>query len=542
MEEHNLPATTHPTGETPSRALHAQKKHENSQDIRCDTFAGLVHVEWDNQTPVTPIGQLVFFAQFLKTCNLFAPWVKDCPLHYSSPNAPSKEDVLGTLLLAVLSGQKRYAHITSIRQDTVNPALLGMKKVLSEDSARRAFQRIDAATCKKWQQDHLRLCYEPLLMEQWILDVDTTIKPLYGHQEGAEICYNPSKLGRPAHAIHTYSMAETRLILDSEVTAGTQQAANYSMPRLLEIINELPPEKKPSLVRGDCAFGNDNVLSPLEQINIDYLFKMKMTKKAKSLTRLVTNTHEKWTDAGQGWEGVTSALQLSGWTKERRVVVLRRKLKEKKPKKMKKAEQLSFPFLASIPNSEEYEFAILVTTLEMDILTIAQLYRDRATSENHFDELKNQWGWGGFVTQDLKRSQIMARIIAQVYNWWTLFVRWISPEKHAEAVTSRPLMLYGVARESNHAGQKTIRITPMHGKATENSEKVSFISSILNKIKQVAERLNSAEIWKRVLSMIFVKFLKGRILGEGHWYEELWYEGTFPMDSGGSPKLAIGIT
>ena len=542
MEDQDLPVTTHPTGELSNFALNSQKNHEDSRGIHCDTFAGLAHVEWDDQAPVTPFGQLIFFAQFLKTCNLFAPWVKDCPLHYRSPNAPSKEDVLGTLLLAVLSGQKRYAHITSIRQDTVNPALLGMKKVLSEDSARRAFQRIDEEACKQWQQKHLQACYDPLLLEKWILDVDTTIKPLYGHQEGAEICYNPKKLGRPAHVIHTYSMAETRLILDCEVAAGTHQAASYSMPRLLEIINELPPEKRPGLLRGDCAFGNDNVLTPLEEIGIDYLFKMKMTKRAKSLTQLVTNTRDDWADAGQGWEGVTSTLRLTGWTKERRMVVLRRRLTEKKSKKMTKAEQLSFPFLASMSNSDEYEFAILVTTLEMEILTIAQLYRDRATSENHFDELKNQWGWGGFVTQDLKRSQIMARITAQSYNWWTLFVRWINPEKHAEAITSRPLMLYGVGRESNHAGQKTIHITPMHGKAKENSEKVSFISSILNKIKKVAEQFSPAEIWKRVLSMIFVKFLKGRILGEGQWDEGWWCQGTVLIDSGGPPKLAIGIT
>jgi hypothetical protein len=31
------------------------------------------------------------------------------------------------------------------------------------------------------------------------------------------------------------------------------------------------------------------------------------------------------------------------------------------------------------------------------------LYRDRGDAENVFDELKNQWGWGGFTTQDLKR-------------------------------------------------------------------------------------------------------------------------------------------
>lgn len=533
MDDKLPPVISHPSGKCPDHELNTPKTRE----IQCDTFAGLVHVEWDDQAPVTPIGQLVFFTQFLKTCSLFEPWVKDCPLEYKSPNAPSKEDVLGTLLLAVLSGQKRYAHITTIRQDTVNPPLLGMKRVLSEDSARRAFERIDADDCKKWQQKHLRICYEPLLVEDWILDVDATVKPLYGHQEGAEVCYNPSKPGRPAHVIHTYSMAETRLILDSEVLAGTQQAAKYALPRLIEIIDELPSEKKPKLIRGDCAFGNENVLGSLEVRDMAYLFKMKLTKKARSLTKFLTGSNNKWTDAGQGWEGVASTLQLTGWIKERRVIVLRRKLKEKKEKSKKKEEQMLFPFMAVLPNSDEYEFAILVTTLELDILTIAQLYRDRATSENHFDELKNQWGWGGFVTQDLKRSQIMARIIAQIYNWWTLFVRWMDPEKHLEAITSRPLMLYGVARESKHAGQKTIRITPMHAKGKENSEKINVISSILNKIKEVAEQFNPLEIWKRVLSMIFAKFLKGRILGEGNWNIREYLVGSEYM-----PGKAIGFT
>ena len=40
---------------------------------------------------------------------------------------------------------------------------------------------------------------EPLLSEPWILDVDTTVKPLYGHQEGAVVGYNPKKPGRPSH-------------------------------------------------------------------------------------------------------------------------------------------------------------------------------------------------------------------------------------------------------------------------------------------------------------------------------------------------------
>jgi len=38
-----------------------------------------------------------------------------------------------------------------------------------------------------------------------VLDVDTTIKPLYGEQEGAELGYNPHKPGRPSHCYHPKS-------------------------------------------------------------------------------------------------------------------------------------------------------------------------------------------------------------------------------------------------------------------------------------------------------------------------------------------------
>jgi hypothetical protein len=62
-----------------------------------------VHVEWDSGGLVTPLGQLPFFIEYLKQAGLFAGWVADCPLRSSSPNAPPKRDLLGTLLLSALS-------------------------------------------------------------------------------------------------------------------------------------------------------------------------------------------------------------------------------------------------------------------------------------------------------------------------------------------------------------------------------------------------------------------------------------------------------
>jgi hypothetical protein len=129
-----------------------------------------VHVEWD-PSAATPLGQLPFFIEFLKLGGLFDPWVADCPLTLMSPNAPAKRDILGTLLLAILAGHQRYAHITALRGDTVNAALLGMRRVMSEDSVRRALAKIGEAAGVDWLQRHLDHTFRPLLGEPWILDV-----------------------------------------------------------------------------------------------------------------------------------------------------------------------------------------------------------------------------------------------------------------------------------------------------------------------------------------------------------------------------------
>lgn len=64
-----------------------------------DTYGGRIHVEWDPQAAMTPLGKLPFFIEFLKTSDLFAPWLRACPLTYRSPNAAQTIDVLGTLFL-----------------------------------------------------------------------------------------------------------------------------------------------------------------------------------------------------------------------------------------------------------------------------------------------------------------------------------------------------------------------------------------------------------------------------------------------------------
>jgi hypothetical protein len=96
-----------------------------------------MHVRWDVGAAATPHGQLVFFAEFLAATGVFERWVSGCPLEYRSGNAPDKRDVLGTLMMGMLAGHRRYAHITALRGDAVAAQALGMNKVVSEDALRR---------------------------------------------------------------------------------------------------------------------------------------------------------------------------------------------------------------------------------------------------------------------------------------------------------------------------------------------------------------------------------------------------------------------
>jgi hypothetical protein len=463
-------------------------------------------VEWDPSAAVTPLGQLPFFIEFLKVSGLLDAWVADCPLTYQSNNAPDKREVLVTFLLSILAGHHRYAHITAIRQDGIHPELLGVKQLVSEDAARRALKKLDESAGKEWLDRHLSKTTQPLLTTPWILDLDATLKCLYGKQEGAVVGYNPKKPGRPSHSYHSALMANTRLALRVDVMAGNETAPLHSMPGIWAWLDSLPRNERPALLRGDVAYGNESVLREAETRDQPYVSRLKLTSNVKALIKKLFR-QSGWEDAGQGWEGMEDSLTLSGWTRARRVVVLRRKLTGEMLLTGKDEPQGKFAFIEGDVPTARYEYAALVTSTAHPILTLAQLYRDRADSENNFDELKNQWGWGGFTTQDLARCQLMARMVALVYNWWTLFVRLAQPHKHFEAISSRPLLLHGVATQTRHGGQTRLTITSTHAKQSAIQAILTNLASFLATLKSTAEQLTDAQRLRAILTRAFAKFM-----------------------------------
>ncbi len=254
-------------------------------------------------------------------------------------------------------------------------------------------------------------------------------------------------------------------------------------------------------------------MTEAERRGVDYLFKLRQSKNVK---KLILQNHCKsgWERTVEGWEARSTELKLSTWNQTRRVVLVRRRLKNTIviAPDTDKALPWQLSLLEPAENMAAFEYSVLVTSLDAQVVTIVQHYRDRADCENNFDEIKNQWGWGGFVTQKIKPCRLVARMIALIYNWWSLFVRLAEPDKHFEAIVSRPLLLHGVGKQTTHAAQKTLTITSTHGRASYAREAYQRISDFFNQLKTIAPQLTHMQCWYRILSEAMKKYLQGAIL------------------------------
>ena len=140
------------------------------------------------------------------------------------------------------------------------------------------------------------------------------------------------------------------------------------------------------------------------------------------------STQREWANTGQGWQAKESLLRLEGWSRQRRVIILRR------------------------------------------------------------------------------------RVIALFYDWWSIFVRLVEPDRHMEAITSRPLLLHAIATRVRHARQTTITVASSHARALPAAKAFRAVAIFLRGLAKNAEQLTGLQRWRRILARAFQVFLQGRQL------------------------------
>ena len=124
------------------------------------------------------------------------------------------------------------------------------------------------------------------------------------------------KPGRPSHAYQAMVFAAAKLVLNVDAMAGNQTASEYAQPSLWGWLDARDRKDWPTFLRGDIAHGNEKMMEGAEQREVPYLFKLRQTKGVGKLIARLAARGDKagWREAGQGWEGVESELQLQGWS------------------------------------------------------------------------------------------------------------------------------------------------------------------------------------------------------------------------------------
>ena len=407
---------------------------------------------------LTPFGGLVPWAAYTKHIGIVDKLAADCPVKRTSPNAAPVYDVLQSFMLTALTDGRRFSHIERLREDPTIPELFGMESVVGDDTVRRFFKSVDPVLGAEWIARQAKPLWGAL-PDPIILDWDSTVQPKYGHQEGAEIGYNPGKPGRRSFHPLLAVVARTRLCPVYRFRSGDTVSASQWHDAMADAERWLG-ERQVSLNRGDIGFGHDAVMAWHEAVpgRPKFLFKLKLTSLVRAALHQIKESDWQGPDTLRACQMAEGRIQLTGWKATRRVVFTR-------------TLQGVIPAAshAEFWDHAKHEFAVYVTNLPEAVngWQIQELYRQRADTENVFDELKNQWGFSGFCAKSKATTELAARLLLMVYNLWTLFVRFIIPHKHTEAKRGRRWFLLIAARLVQSGRQKEVQVSIRGGWAEQ---------------------------------------------------------------------------
>ncbi len=413
------------------------------------TYGGMVVLS-TTEDALTPFGGLVPWAAFQKRSEILERLVQSCPVARSSPNATPVFDLLCGFFLNVLCEGSRFSHGERLREDPTIQKLFGLKRgVPGTDAILRFFKTISEEQGRAWVAEAARHLWSAL-PGKFILDWDSTVLTRYGHQEDAEVGYNPEKRGRPSHHPLLAVVSGTRLCPYYRWRPGTSSSAGEWREAMAESLIWLG--KTPWLNRGDIGFCQEKILNWHEEESgrPHYLFKLKLTRNVQRAFAKIDESEWQGAPTLLALQVAETTLQLHGWSRPRRVVLGRRLMGT-----------ISAERGGTFWETCRHEYEAYVTDLSTDEANgwqIVDLYRQRADCENVFDELKNHWGFSGFCSKKKEATALAARLVLLAYNLWIFFLRLMQPERHVEAFQGRRWFLLIAARIVKSGRQTYLKI------------------------------------------------------------------------------------
>lgn len=254
--------------------------------------------------------------------------------------------------------------------------------------------------------------YLPQTRFSFWIDCDSTVKTLYGNQEGVTRGYNPKKRG--AKSYHPSLITESHMgdCLAGALRPGNAYTSDGVHEQLKRVFDILPRHNR-IRVRADSGFYDGDFVALLKEKHAHFAIAAVLTAplKAKLGSKLT------YLRVSKVFATAQFHYQPMGWKQKEKFVILRRKL----PDEMD-TEQITLFTL------NRYAYSAVVTNMNLKPYHVFRFYHDRAAQERIVRVLKDDYPYGSAPTNSFTANALYAELSLLAYNLMIWFKRLCLPD------------------------------------------------------------------------------------------------------------------
>jgi hypothetical protein len=319
------------------------------------------------------------------------------------------------LIYPMILGLEKIEVSALLKTNGVFQYLTGLPSFPNPTTLRRFLIRASPELLSAFREKHndLRKYFlrQPSVRSSFCLDFDSTVKTLYGHQEGALKGYNPKNRGRRSYHPLVVSEGHLRDCLGGFLRFGNASSAEGVIPLFREIYSILP-QASTLRTRADAGFYDGKFIEELDKYRVAFVIVADITSPIKY--RL----------PGLRYEGVNHLFSVAEfnyqpfkWKRPYRFVVLRRKVPDAPDERL------------SLFTLDKYAYSVMVTNLLLTPYGVFNFYKDRAGLERIVRILKNDFPFGSAPTGKFVANAFYAELSLFAYNLIVWFKRICLPKE-----------------------------------------------------------------------------------------------------------------
>jgi hypothetical protein len=256
-----------------------------------------------------------------------------------------------------------------------------------------------------------RFIHLPEHRSRLIFDLDSTVVTSYGHQEGAEVGYNPRYRGKRSYDPLLCVEANSAFLWDVELRRGNAGTWAGSEELLACCFHSTPSDIRELRVRADAGFGYGPVLDMLEARFAQYSVVARMIPSLKHALKGL-----RYEQMNSSWEIAEFEHRPHDWSHARRCIVARKRIEESDPE----------PTLFTL---ERYAYRAWHTNLPLTPAGVWYFYDGRAGMERRIREIREDYTLTKIPTRAFAANALYLEVIRLAYNLVSAFQRTCLPEE-----------------------------------------------------------------------------------------------------------------